>query len=70
MEQLLTWLAHEFVHLKQFFRIELYDLTDGSTQWKTKRYKLNNTTYMSSPWEREAYRLENKLADEFLESYI
>jgi len=70
MEQLLTWLAHEFVHLKQFFRIELYDLTDGSTQWKTKRYKLNNTSYMSSPWEREAYRLENKLADEFLESYI
>ena len=69
MEQLLTWLAHEFVHLKQFFRIELYDLTDGTTQWKTKRYKLNNTSYLNSPWEKEAYRLENKLADEFMESY-
>lgn len=69
IKQLLIWLAHEFVHLKQFFRIELYDLTDGTTQWKTKRYKLNNTTYLNSPWEKEAYRLENKLADEFLESY-
>ena len=69
MEQLLTWLAHEFVHLKQFFRIELYDLTDGTTQWKTKRYKLNSTSYLNSPWEKEAYRLENKLADEFMESY-
>jgi len=69
MVQLLTWLAHEFVHLKQFFRIELYDLTDGTTQWKTKRYKSNKVTYLNSPWEKEAYRLENKLADEFLESY-
>ena len=69
MVQLLTWLAHEFVHLKQFFRIELYDLTDGTTQWKTKRYKSNKVTYLNSPWEKEAYRLENKLADEFMESY-
>ena len=69
MEQLLTWLAHEFVHLKQFYRIELYDMTDGTTQWKTKKYKLNSTSYLNSPWEKEAYRLENKLADEFMETY-
>ena len=69
MEQLLTWLAHEFVHLRQFYRIQLYDMTDGTTQWKTKRYKLNSTSYLNSPWEKEAYRLENKLADEFMETY-
>lgn len=69
MEQLLTWLAHEFVHLKQFFRIELCDFEDGTTQWKSKTYKLNTVTYFNSPWEKEAYRLENKLADEFLETY-
>jgi len=69
MEQLLTWLAHEFVHLKQFFRIELYDLVNGKTQWKTKRYKLNNKSHLEAPWEKEAYRLETKLADEFMESY-
>ena len=69
MEQLLTWLAHEFVHLRQFFRIELYDYEDGTTQWKTKRYKINSRSHLDSPREKEAYRLENKLADEFLESY-
>ena len=68
-EQILTWLAHEFVHLRQFFRIELYDYEDGTTQWKTKRYKINSRSHLDSPWEKEAYRLENKLADEFMESY-
>ena len=68
-EQILTWLAHEFVHLRQFFRIELYDYEDGTTQWKTKRYKINSRSHLDSPSEKEAYRLENKLADEFLESY-
>ena len=68
-EQLITWLAHEFVHLKQFFRKELWDYEDGTTQCKTKRYKLNSKSYINSPWEKEAYRLENKLADEFMECY-
>ena len=67
-EQLIIWLAHEFVHVKQFFRTELHDYEDGSTQWKTRRYKLNTVTYLNSPWEKEAYRLENKLANEFLET--
>jgi hypothetical protein len=69
MEQLLTWLAHEFVHLKQFFRMELYDYEDGMTQWKTKRYKINKRSDLDSPWEKEAYRLESKLADEFMETH-
>ena len=70
IEQLVTWLAHEFVHLKQFVRGELYDYAVGQkVQWKTKRYKLNKTSHLDSPWEKEAYRLENKLADEFMEIY-
>ena len=69
MKQLLTWLAHEFVHLRQFFRMELYDYVDGTTQWKTKRYKINSKSDLEAPWEKEAYRLESKLADEFVERY-
>ena len=69
MKQLLTWLAHEFVHLRQFFRMELYDYVDGTTQWKTKRYKINSRSDLEAPWEKEAYRLESKLADEFVERY-
>ena len=68
-ENILTWLAHEFVHLKQFLRKELWDYDDNTTQWKTKRYKLNTITYDDAPWEKEAYRLESKLYKAYMEQY-
>ena len=30
-DQILTWLAHEMVHLKQFVRGELYDYETGTS---------------------------------------
>ena len=63
-DQILTWLAHEMTHLKQFVRNELYDGVDGSVQWKSKRY-VRSPQYEDMPWEREAYRLETKLFEEF-----
>ena len=62
--QILTWIAHECVHLKQFVKRELYDYEDDSVQWKTKRYK-HTMDYDDMPWEKEAYRLENKLFQEW-----
>ena len=69
IEQVVTWLAHEFVHLKQFVRGELFDYEFGATQWKAKKYTLNKISYHKQPWEREAYRLETKLTKEFMEIY-
>ena len=67
--QILTWLAHEMVHLKQFVRGELFDYAIGQrVQWKSKTYK-TSLAYNKQPWEREAYRLEDKLYKEFAESY-
>ena len=67
--QILTWLAHEMVHLKQFVRGELFDYAIGQrVQWKSKTYK-TSLSYSKQPWEREAYRLEDKLYKEFAESY-
>jgi hypothetical protein len=67
-DQILTWLAHEMVHVKQFVRNELCDYETGSVQWKSKRY-VRSPKYDDQPWEREAYRLEGKLYDEFAEWY-
>lgn len=64
--QILTWIAHECIHLKQFVLGELYDYEDDTVQWKTKRYKLN-MDYDDMPWEKEAYRLETKLYEEWEE---
>ena len=57
-EELMQNLAHEMVHVKQFFRKEL----DGSNwQFKWKGRNANGYKYENQPWEREAYKLEEKL---------
>ena len=66
--QILTWLAHEMVHLKQFVRKELWDYETGRVQWKSRTY--GRVHYDDQPWEKEAYRLEGKLYEEFVEWYV
>jgi enoyl reductase-like protein len=54
-------LAHEMVHVKQFARNEM----DASlSRWKSNRYA-GNIDYWDQPWEKEARRLQFKLAEEF-----
>ena len=67
-KDILTWLAHEMTHLKQFVKGELFDREDGSVQWKTRRFA-RSPNYDDMPWEREAYRLENKLFRELRNEY-
>ena len=66
-DQILTWLAHEMVHLKQFVRKELWDYETGRVQWKSRNYGIVH--YEDQPWEVEAYRLEDTLYEEFEEWY-
>ena len=54
-------LAHEMVHVKQFARGEM-DL--GLTRWKSNHYA-GNIEYWDQPWEKEARRLQHKLAMNF-----
>ena len=66
-DQILTWLAHEMVHLKQFVRGELCDYETGRVQWKTRSF--GRVHYDDQPWEKEAYRLEGELYEMFEEWY-
>ena len=66
--QILTWLAHEMVHLKQFVRKELWDYESGRVQWKSRAYS-KKVHYDDQPWEKEAYRLESELYEMFEEEY-
>ena len=66
-EDILTWLAHETVHLKQFVRKELWDYESGRVQWKSRSY--GRVKYDDQPWEKEAYRLEGELYEMFEEWY-
>ena len=67
-DQILTWLAHEMVHLKQFVRKELWDYESGRVQWKSRAYS-KKVHYEDQPWEKEAYRLEVELYEMFEEWY-
>jgi hypothetical protein len=53
------------VHLKQYARRELRNV-NGKTMWKKKDH--SNTDYWDAPWEKEAYKLEKKLATECFET--
>ena len=65
LRQLIMTLIHEMVHVKQFARNEMNDyLVNGRYRWKSKTIS-QNTPYEKMPWEREAFRLQEKLTDEF-----
>ena len=57
-ESMMQTLAHEMVHAKQYLRGELCGYTHSWKGKKPRKYK-----YENSPWEREAYGLENCLYD-------
>jgi hypothetical protein len=71
----LEFLAHECVHLKQFFLGELYDLhpdctpyRDQTTYWRYRRHFLKNWKYEDQPWEHEAYELAPRLTAKYMRS--
>ena len=64
---LISTICHEMVHLKQYARKELRWCNKTSNRmWKKSVY--NDVSYDNQPWEREAYRLEKRLAIEFFTS--
>ena len=67
-KQILIWLAHEMVHVKQFVRGELCDYENKRVKWKSKQYP-ETINYNNQPWEKEAYRLEEKLFNLWEQSY-
>jgi len=63
LKDFVTTICHEMVHVKQYARKEMTDdlVENGNAVWK--RRKVNpNTKYYDLPWEKEAYRLQDKLA--------
>lgn len=59
---LIATICHEMVHVKQYYRGELFDNGEG-VRWKSKKISAD-TDYLDQPWEKEAFRLEEKLAIE------
>ena len=63
INELVTTICHEMVHVKQYARNEMTDecVQNGNATWKGR--KVNpKTVYYKLPWEKEAYKLQDKLA--------
>ena len=64
IKDLVTTICHEMIHVKQYARKEMDDWSGtGVTRWKTKTFNAENTNYYKLPWEKEAYRLQDKYAN-------
>lgn len=56
-------ILHEIVHVMQYANYELEMYSEGRGYWQGKMYE--NLTYEESPWEIEAFRLEEILVKNF-----
>lgn len=70
VKKMLSTIAHECVHIKQYVMGELKD-NKVTTSWKGKRYKDDlDPKYLAYevPWEKEAYSKQDLLVEKFLSS--
>ena len=61
MYDFVSTLCHEMTHLKQYARGEMKQLKNGSIRWKKVVYS-RCKPYNDLPWEKEATRVDEKLA--------
>lgn len=66
LRDFITTLAHEMVHVRQYARKEM---DDTGLRWKNAKVK-KGTNYWDLPWEKEAYRLQDKLAQKIWDADI
>ena len=58
LKEFVSTLCHEMVHVKQYYRKEMDGVTN---RWKKGVVK-KDTGYYDLPWEKEAYKMQDKLA--------
>lgn len=66
-DELIRTICHEMVHVRQYFKRELRDLYGNKKAWKTRVYNEDRTDYLDLPWEKEAFKLQESLYEEFNE---
>lgn len=64
-EDFITTLLHEMVHVKQYVKGELKDMSGFRILWKKEEFH-SQMEYHDRPWEIEAYTLEKELDKQFL----
>lgn len=66
LKTLLTTLAHECVHMKQY---AMGELNEGMSVWRGRKINSDSVPYWDHPWEIEAYGKERGLFIRFLDEH-
>ncbi len=67
---MMSRIAHEMVHVKQFVKGELIITKEGEAIWKGKNLgQWDAIEYRERPWEKEAYAKQQGLRDKFVEAH-
>ena len=63
IKDLVTTICHEMVHVKQYAKNQMDDgIRSGVARWKNRTVSFD-TEYYDLPWEKEAYAMQENLAD-------
>lgn len=64
LREFIGTITHEMVHVKQYYKNQMDDQPkNGHYRWNKEKIDVK-TPYSDLPWEKEAYELQYKLADE------
>ena len=69
MKKVLTTLAHELVHVKQYATGEMRDRDNAIVEWMGEKYNQDELEYWEHPWEIDAYGREVGLYIRFMRNY-
>jgi hypothetical protein len=74
LKEIIVCVCHELVHVKQYVKREMVDFYDKKAQNRKIRWKKTvygyGTAYARMPWEKEAFKMQDELANEIWEKGI
>ena len=74
LRDIVTTVVHELIHVKQYVKREMVDFYDRKAGGRKIRWKKTvygyGTAYERQPWEKEAFRMQETLANEIWEKGI
>jgi uncharacterized ubiquitin-like protein YukD len=66
IDDIILYVCHELVHVKQYVKGELYDYSrKKGSRWKNKYFVNANTIYKTAPWEKDALKLDTIWAENY-----
>jgi hypothetical protein len=70
-QEMIHCLAHELIHVNQWLSGQMEDINGSRAhvRWKGKTYDPRDLAYAKHPWEKQAHRYDQLLANRFMKAW-